>query len=113
LKVNKSLVGQVILYSLGIGVISSIVGASFDIRALRIIGALGFIPLGLIIVLGVVGAFVGMLDEILPDFKGKDVLLIILGIGFLLIFSAFIFFEMGHVSNSSNCPTYRGFPTCE
>jgi len=54
-----------------------------------------------------------MLDEILPNFRGKEILLFIVGIGFLLIFIAYIYFGMGYENYGNNCPSFRGFPTCD
>ena len=101
---------QILLYSLGIGILGFVVGGLFDSKPILMIGSIAFIPLCIIIFLGALGAAWETADGVIPDFKGKNVLVIIV---VLFVAAAFIFaIFIGAGTDNSGCINYRGNSTC-
>ncbi len=101
---------QVILYSIGLGILGFIMGGIFDSRFLLMIGAIAFLPLCIIFFLAALGAAWEAADGIIPNFKGKQILVVFV---VLLVAVAFIFTIFIGVGNENlGCPSYRGELTC-
>ena len=80
-----------ITYPLGAGVALIFIGQSNGDQALTSIGMLGLIPLAIAVFAGIAFAFFGMLDSVIPKFKGRDTMIYLLVGVFVVLFLLQIF----------------------
>lgn len=97
-----------IFYPLGLGFILAIIGLLTGSNLIIVIGALGFIPITLTFGLAAVGFFWTMIDNIIPNFKGKDYFVGIIVFLFVVFWLTVIFTSNDHIPNP--CRGYRGLP---
>ena len=101
---------QVILYSIGLGILGFVVGGIFDSRLILMFGAIALLPLCIILFLAALASAWEAADEIIPNFKGKSFLVVFVVLLVAIAFILVIFFGAG--SENSGCQSYRGVPTC-
>ena len=111
MKFSKDNIDKIIFYPLGAGVVLLILGKLTGSRELLIAGALGLLPLAGVLVFAAIGFAWITADDLIPEFRGKSVLV---GLIVLVIAAMFV---IGIIAGnggdeSGSCPSYRGFPTC-
>lgn len=100
-----------VLWPLGAGILCLIIGGAFDSRLLLLVGMLGMLPVALVIFVAVIGLVWTTLDDCIPDFRGKQILvgaIVLLVAGFLLLAAI----GGGADQGPGSCSSYRGVPTC-
>lgn len=107
---NKDRMGNFVLSSFGLGILALFLGSILKLQTLLFIGILALIPLCLVLVFAAVATAWETANEIIPNFRGKNLLVGLITLVITLMFIAVIFGGSG--SDLSDCPTYRGVPTC-
>lgn len=107
----KQHIDKFVLWPLGAGILCLMAGGILDSKLLLLVGILGMLPLALVIFIAVIGLIWTTLDDSIPDFKGKQILIGAIALvvaGFLLL----VAFGGGTDQGPGSCPNYRGVPTC-
>ena len=104
-------IDKLVLWPLAAGILCIFLGGAFDSRLLMLVGALGMLPLALALFVAVIGLIWSTLDEVTPEFRGKQLLI---GVIVFLVAGLVLLVAIGGGSDKGpgSCPSYRGVPTC-
>ena len=96
---------------MGLGIVCCFIGALFEFKALLFAGVVLLIPLCIALIFAATALFWGTIEEAIPEFRGKSLLVAVLVFLFAAVFILATFFGSGDDLPDS-CPEYRGVYTC-